>query len=154
MCLTSVFGMVASLSAAGGRFSEGAASAAVDEGRRPYGRGHSSGTAIGNRWTHIHPFHREKTSTFSGGGLCWHYLFSRSVTRQLSSAHVCLTSVFGLGSDGSAASGGRSDLSEWQRSARSKLASTSAASAGHRNSKTDSVTAVAFPQKSKSNKGS
>jgi hypothetical protein len=42
-----------------------------------------------------------------------------------------------VGSEGSAAGGGRSDLSEWQRSARSKLASTSAASAGHRNSKTD-----------------
>ena len=32
--------------------------------------------------------------------LCWHYLFSRSVTRQLSSAHVCLTSVFGMGTGG------------------------------------------------------
>ena len=42
-----------------------------------------------------------------------------------------------VGSEGSAAGGGRSDLSEWPRSARSKLASTIAASAGHRNSKTD-----------------
>ena len=42
-----------------------------------------------------------------------------------------------VGSEGSAAGGGRSDLSEWQRSARSKLVVTSAASAGHRNSKTD-----------------
>ena len=92
-------------------------------------------TAIGNRWTHIHPFHREKTSTFSGGGLCWHYLFSRSVTRQLSSAHVCLTSVFGLGSDGSAASGGRSDLSEWQRSTGDEGAPSPRISVGHRNRK-------------------
>ena len=38
-----------------------------------------------------------------------------------------------VGSEGSAAGGGRSDLSEWQRSARSKLALPSAASAGHRN---------------------
>jgi len=37
------------------------------------------------------------------------------------------------GSDGSAASGGISDLSEWQRSAESKPASTGAAFAGHRN---------------------
>ena len=29
--------------------------------------------------------------------LCWHYLFSRPVTRQVSSAHVSLTSVFGMG---------------------------------------------------------
>ena len=36
----------------------------------------------------------------------------------------------GRGSDGSAAGGGRSDLSEWQRSARSKPASTGAATAG------------------------
>ena len=42
-----------------------------------------------------------------------------------------------VGSEGSAAGGGGSDLSEWQRSARSKLVVTSAASAGHRNSKTD-----------------
>ena len=32
--------------------------------------------------------------------LCWHYLFSRSVTRQLSSAQVSLTSVFGMGTGG------------------------------------------------------
>ena len=32
--------------------------------------------------------------------LCWHYLFSRSVTRQVSSAHVSLTSVFGMGTGG------------------------------------------------------
>ena len=44
------------------------------------------------------------------------YLFSQAVARQVLSAQVILTSVFELGSDGSAASGGRSDLSEWQRS--------------------------------------
>ena len=37
------------------------------------------------------------------------------------------------GSDGSAASGGESDLSEWQRSARSEPALPGDASAGHRN---------------------
>ena len=31
---------------------------------------------------------------------CWHYLFSRPVTRQVSSAHVSLTSVFGMGTGG------------------------------------------------------
>ncbi len=33
------------------------------------------------------------------------------------SAYMSLTSVFGMGSDGSGAGGGYSDLSEWQRSA-------------------------------------
>ena len=37
------------------------------------------------------------------------------------------------GSEGSAAGGGRSDLSEWQRSAESEPASTGEAFAGHRN---------------------
>ena len=32
--------------------------------------------------------------------LRWHYLFSRPVTRQLSSAYKCLTSVFGMGTGG------------------------------------------------------
>ena len=39
----------------------------------------------------------------------------------------------GRGSEGSAAGGGYSDLSEWQRSARRKPASSGAAAAGHRN---------------------
>ncbi len=38
-----------------------------------------------------------------------------------------------LGSDGSAAGGGRSDLSEWQRSARNETALSGEVSAGHRN---------------------
>ena len=67
--------------------------------------------------------------------LCSRYLFSRPVTRQLSSAHMSLTSVFGMGSEGSAASGGRSDPSEWQRSAENKPASLGAVFAGHRNRK-------------------
>ena len=33
--------------------------------------------------------------------LCLRYLFSQPVTRQLSSAYVCLTSVFGMGTGGS-----------------------------------------------------
>ena len=32
--------------------------------------------------------------------LCWRYLFSRPVTRQVSSANACLTSVFGMGTGG------------------------------------------------------
>ena len=32
--------------------------------------------------------------------LCWRYLFSRPVTRQVSSAQVSLTSVFGMGTGG------------------------------------------------------
>ena len=32
--------------------------------------------------------------------LCWRYLFSRPVTRQLSSAQMSLTSVFGMGTGG------------------------------------------------------
>ena len=33
-------------------------------------------------------------------GLCWRYLFSRPVARQVSSAQVSLTSVFGMGTGG------------------------------------------------------
>src|SRR5699024_10642914 len=32
--------------------------------------------------------------------LCWRYLFSRPVSRQVSSAQVSLTSVFGMGTGG------------------------------------------------------
>ena len=32
--------------------------------------------------------------------LCWRYLFSQPVTRQVSSANACLTSVFGMGTGG------------------------------------------------------
>ena len=42
----------------------------------------------------------EKTSTISGRGLCWRYLFSQPVARQLSSAQMSLTSVFGMGTGG------------------------------------------------------
>ena len=44
-----------------------------------------------------------------------------------------LPSFTARGSDASAASGGYSELSEWQRSARCKSALSGAASAGHRN---------------------
>ena len=50
--------------------------------------------------------------------LCSRYLSSRAVTRQVLWAYISLTSVFGMGSDGSAACGGCSDLSEWQGSTR------------------------------------
>ena len=38
--------------------------------------------------------------TMYAGPLCWHYLFSRPVTRQVSSAELSLTSVFGMGTGG------------------------------------------------------
>ena len=41
-----------------------------------------------------------KNSTISGGVLCWHYLSSRAVARQVLSARVSLTSVFGMGTGG------------------------------------------------------
>ena len=43
---------------------------------------------------------KEKTSTRKWRFLCLRYLFSRPVTRQLSSAYMCLTSVFGMGTGG------------------------------------------------------
>ena len=47
-----------------------------------------------------HVLGKEKPPTFVGGILCLRYLFSRPVTRQLSSAYMCLTSVFGMGTGG------------------------------------------------------
>ena len=44
--------------------------------------------------------HRKRTALRSSFALCSRYLFSRSVTRQLSSAYMCLTSVFGMGTGG------------------------------------------------------
>ena len=52
-----------------------------------------------------------------------------------SSAQMCLTSVFGMGSEGSAACGRVSDLSEWQRSARAESAPPDDGTAGHRDRK-------------------
>ena len=43
---------------------------------------------------------RRSTDWAKGEYLCSRYLFSRPVTRQLSSAYVCLTSVFGMGTGG------------------------------------------------------
>ena len=48
----------------------------------------------------IIPVSKNKTSTRKDGGLCWHYLSSRAVTRQVLSAHMSLTSVFGMGTGG------------------------------------------------------
>ncbi len=42
----------------------------------------------------------EKSLDFSVEALCSRYLFLRPVTRQLSSAYMCLTSVFGMGTGG------------------------------------------------------
>ena len=75
----------------------------------------------GNRWTHMTiNTNFMKSSNLSVGALCSRYLSSRAVARQVLSAYMSLTSVFGMGSDGSAAGGGYSDLSEWQRSAAAK----------------------------------
>ena len=49
------------------------------------------------RW---HVLGKEKTSYKSRRSMCLRYLFSRPVTRQLSSAYMCLTSVFGMGTGG------------------------------------------------------
>ena len=43
---------------------------------------------------------RKKPRPYGRGFLCLRYLFSRPVTRQLSSAYMCLTSVFGMGTGG------------------------------------------------------
>ena len=55
----------------------------------------------GNRWT-LTPINTDQKRNLTEIRflLCWHYLFSRSVTRQVSSAHVSLTSVFGMGTGG------------------------------------------------------
>ena len=45
--------------------------------------------------------HRQKKApTFRSRLSCLRYLFSQPVTRQLSSAYMCLTSVFGMGTGG------------------------------------------------------
>ena len=43
---------------------------------------------------------RRSTDWAKGECLCWHYLSSRAVTRQVLSAHMSLTSVFGMGTGG------------------------------------------------------
>ena len=43
---------------------------------------------------------RRSTDWAKGECLCWHYLSFRAVTRQVLSAHVSLTSVFGMGTGG------------------------------------------------------
>ena len=45
-------------------------------------------------------FSKKKPPTFVGGFLCSRYLSSRAVTRQVLSAYMCLTSVFGMGTGG------------------------------------------------------
>ena len=45
-------------------------------------------------------FRRKKLHPFGWSSLCWRYLSSRPVTRQVLSAKVCLTSVFGMGTGG------------------------------------------------------
>ena len=55
-------------------------------------------------------------------GRCYFLVPNKKVTKEV-----------GLGSEGSAAGGRRSDLSEWQRSASRKPALSGEADAGHRN---------------------
>ena len=98
MCLTSVFGMAASPSAAIGRVSEGGVCAAV--GRKQVCLSDEV-FARHRKRKQVDPLNYiEKLHYLSSGVLCWHYLFSRPVTRQLSSAYMCLTSVFGMGTGG------------------------------------------------------
>ena len=59
------------------------------------------------------------------------FIGHRNTARQVLSAQMSLTSVFGMGSDGSTACGGSSDLSEWPGSARAKPASPGDGTAGH-----------------------
>ena len=55
----------------------------------------------GNRWTHMTiNTNFVKSSNLSVGALCSRYLSSRAVTRQVLSAYMCLTSVFGMGTGG------------------------------------------------------
>ena len=61
---------------------------------------------------------QQMTKALRRRGICW---VPQQAARQVSSAHVSLTSVFGMGSDGSAAGGGLSDLSEWLRSKKSRI---------------------------------
>ena len=58
----------------------------------------------GNRWT-LMPINtnyelRKDKDLRDRRSLCWHYLFSRPVTRQVSSTNTSLTSVFGMGTGG------------------------------------------------------
>ena len=45
-------------------------------------------------------YRQKKPPTTVGGFLCWRYLSSRAVTRQVLSAYMSLTSVFGMGTGG------------------------------------------------------
>ena len=66
------------------------------------------------------PFCFEKTLSLRG--MCYFLVPNKKVTKEV-----------GLGSEGSAAGGRRSDPSEWQRSASREPASSGKADAGHRN---------------------
>ena len=41
-----------------------------------------------------------RSTDWAKGAKCWHYLFSQAVARQVSSAYMSLTSVFGMGTGG------------------------------------------------------
>ena len=56
---------------------------------------------------------KEKPHSFECG-LCWHYLSSRAVARQVLSAQMSLTSVFGMGTGGPSSQSIRTLL--WKRS--------------------------------------
>src|SRR5699024_5304662 len=48
----------------------------------------------------IFPFYKKTGRYENRPVLCWRYLFSRFVSKQVSSAQVSLTSVFGMGTGG------------------------------------------------------
>ena len=53
-----------------------------------------------HRLLQSHPGLHGKTKPTVRWVLCWRYVFSQSVTRQVSSAQMSLTSVFGMGTGG------------------------------------------------------
>ena len=68
---------------------------------------HKTGRACTARCGHraLHQFQAKAQNTKKkphpfGWSLCWRYLFSQPVARQLSSAQMSLTSVFGMGTGG------------------------------------------------------
>ena len=59
---------------------------------------------------------RRSTDWAKGEYLCWHYLSSRAVTRQVLSAQMSLTSVFGMGTGGRTRQSTRTRLDRFGRS--------------------------------------
>ena len=66
--------------------------------------------SVSVRW---HVLGKKKPPHFCGG-LCWYYLFSQAVTRQVSSAQMSLTSVFGMGTGGPSSQSTRTHMDGFQ----------------------------------------